>query len=113
MYSGIYLGTCMYRILGVYVCACMWRVTCLYVLTRECPGDWHDELLILSKGQAKTTKNSRGEENTAVYVPSSPRSEDISEYTLYEPGTFWGEMQFLGLQVRILHVCIDLAHSCT
>lgn len=61
-------------------------------------GDWHDELLILSKGQAKTTKNSRGEENTAVYVPSSPRSEDISEYTLYEPGTFWGEMQFLGLQ---------------
>ena len=74
----------------------MWRVTCLYVLTRECPGDWHDELLILSKGQAKTT--SRGEDGT---------------YTLYEPGTFWGEMQFLGLQVRILHVCIDLAHSCT
>ena len=44
-------------------------------------GDWHDELLILSKGSARTAE--KGEDGKA---------------TLYDVGTFWGEMQFLGLE---------------
>ena len=47
-------------------------------------GTWHDELLILSKGSAKTAtdEDSRGDASS----------------TVYEVGSFWGEMQFLGLE---------------
>ena len=47
-------------------------------------GTWHDELLILSKGSAKavTAEDSRGD----------------ASGTVYEVGSFWGEMQFLGLE---------------
>ena len=44
-------------------------------------GSWHDELLILSKGVAKTA--TPGEDG---------------RYGTYEVGSFWGEMQFLGLE---------------
>jgi hypothetical protein len=54
-----------------------------------CPtemGEWHDELLILSKGTAKST------------------GKDGS-HTTFEAGAFWGEMEFLGLrQQRTLTV---------
>lgn len=44
-------------------------------------GDWNDELLILNKGSAKT-QGSAGDEG----------------FTVFEAGSFWGEMQFLGLE---------------
>ncbi len=44
-------------------------------------GQWHDELLILSKGLART--ETRGEDG---------------QFNEYEVGSFWGEMQFLGLE---------------
>ena len=44
-------------------------------------GECSDELLILSRGEAKTEDKSDG-----------------GKATLYEVGTFWGEMQFLGLE---------------
>jgi CRP-like cAMP-binding protein len=43
-------------------------------------GEHHDELLILSKGQAETEADSDGHK------------------TDFDPGTFWGELQFLGLE---------------
>lgn len=43
-------------------------------------GEWHDELLILSKGVAKTMGGEDG------------------QIDVYEVGSFWGEMQFLGLE---------------
>eukprot|EP01050_Picozoa_sp_SAG11_P009570 SAG11_NODE_910_length_6585_cov_7.205520_5_plen_84_part_00 len=47
-------------------------------------GDAHDELLILSKGVA------------------------ISGGTVFEAGTFWGELQFLGLETeRTISVIAD------
>ena len=46
-------------------------------------GEEHDELLILSKGKAKSeTSSSKGDE---------------LEETFYEAGAFWGELQFTGL----------------
>lgn len=47
-------------------------------------GTWHDELLILSKGTAKTAKTAEGSSSAFC--------------TVYEVGSFWGEMQFLGLE---------------
>jgi hypothetical protein len=44
-------------------------------------GEWADELLILSKGSARTEAKS-----------------DDGRFTTYDIGQFWGEMQFLGLE---------------
>lgn len=44
-------------------------------------GEWNDELLVLSKGTART--EARGEDG---------------KYTTFDVGQFWGEMQFLGLE---------------
>lgn len=44
-------------------------------------GEWNDELLILSKGAAKTQDRDKA-----------------GRFTSYEVGSFWGELQFLGLE---------------
>eukprot|EP01048_Picozoa_sp_COSAG05_P020755 COSAG05_NODE_3620_length_1955_cov_4.852970_1_plen_437_part_10 len=49
-------------------------------------GDQHDDLLILSQGEARTS--------------TSSSSGDQMEVTLFEAGAFWGELQFLGLEER-------------
>jgi hypothetical protein len=55
-------------------------------------GEWNQELLILSKGTART-----------------PGKDGNGNFTTFDVGAFWGEMQFLGLtQQRSTSVVADL-----